>query len=194
MKTQESQCEVIVLSKLGEYQEDWAKVYIEPNNAYSDCGGRITVNIGDDHIGSHFFSHCGTKTFKQFIAKCDYDYLIKKIFGTKDSIDVESGDELIQSILSEDWLRRVKEARHSGGIDKSDLRDLYDQIKELEFRDIGELSYMLGSDEYDTMSKIFGDEWFYDNCFKKENPIYARQQSIVESIVQHFRSQDEVAA
>lgn len=192
MKISESQCKIVLLTGIGQFQEDWAKVYIEPNNAYSDCGGRITVNIGDDYIGSHFFSHCGTETFEQFIGKVGYDYLINKLFQTENYIDVENGEELFESLIKNKMFYRVKEARSSGLVDKDELRYLYDDLKDRDFRDIGELSNMLGSDEFKTMSKIFNEDWYYDGCFKKSNRVYDRQKAVVQSIIDHFK--DEVAA
>ncbi|WP_180082586.1 hypothetical protein [Acinetobacter sp. YH12123] len=186
MKVIEQQIKVTLLTNIGDYQEDWVKVYIEPNNAYSDCGGRITVNIGDDHIGSHFFSHCGTETFEQFIGKVGYDYLINKLFQTQNWIDVESGDELFQSLLDNEILYRVKDARASGWVSKDELRELYEELKDREFRDIGELSNMLGSSECETMAKMFNDDWFYDGNFKKRNRVYDRQKAAIQAVIDHF--------
>lgn len=192
MKISESQCKIVLLTGIGQFQEDWAKVYIEPNNAYSDCGGRITVNIGDDHIGSYFFSHCGTETFEQFIGKVGYDYLINKLFQTQNYIDVQDGEELFKSLIENEIFYRVKDARSSGLVDKDELRYLYDDLKYRDFRDIGELSNMLGSDEFETMSKIFNKDWYYEGYFKKRNNVYDRQKKVIQAVIDHFKS--EVAA
>lgn len=180
--------EKITLTKLGEYKGDWAFVYIEPNNAYSDCGGRITVNIGDDYIGSYFFSNCGTETFEQFIARLDPSYLINKLFQTAQNIDVESGNELFECIVKNDMLWMIKLARNNT-ISKDELRELYEELKEHEFRDIGELSYLIDSDAYETMSKIFCDDWYYDGGFKKPNQIYERQKNVIQAVISHFKNE-----
>lgn len=186
----EQSIKVVVLSKVGKYKDDWVKIYVEPNNAYSECGGRITVNIGDDHIGSHFFSHCGTKTFEHFLGKVSSDYLINKLFQTDQDIDVESSEELLQSLIENNMLHYVKTARISEEVSKEELRELYEAIKDLGFRDIGELSNMLDSDAYKTMSNIFGEDWFYERSFKKNNHIYERQACAIQSVINHFK--DEV--
>lgn len=185
MKISVNQAEIILITQIGEWQDDWIKVYLEPNNIHSGCGGRITVNIGDDHTGSHFFSHCGTKTFEGFIGNTNYDYLINKLFQTKKWIDVESGHELFESIVPNDLLGSIREARHSGVVDKEELRFLYEDLKEHEFRDIGELFNMLESPERLTMTKIFGDDWYYDGRFKKQNRVYARQKLAVQAVIDY---------
>lgn len=187
MNLTEQQIQVVLLTNIGAHQEDWAKVYIEPNSTHSDCGGRITVNIGGDYIGSYFFSHCGTETFEQFIGKVGYSYLINKLFQTQNYIDVQSGEELLQSLIDNEMLYRIKDARSSGTVDKEDLRDLYDDLKDRDFRDIGELSHMLGSDEFETMSKIFNEDWYYDGNFKKRNRIYDRQKEVIQAVIDHFK-------
>jgi len=189
MKSTKSICTATLLTNIGDYQEDWVKVYIEPNNAYSDCGGRITVNIGDDYIGSYFFSNCGTETFEQFIGKVGYDYLINKLFQTQNYIDVESGDELFQSLLDNEILYRVKDARTSGLVSKNGLRELYEELKDREFRDIGELLNMLDSSECETMAMMFNDEWFYNGNFKKRNRVYDRQKAAILAVIDHFGSE-----
>lgn len=194
VSSRESQCEVVLLTNVGHFNEDWVRIYIEPNNAYSECGGRITVNIGDDYIGSHFFSHCGTKTFRGFIGKVGYDYLINKLFQTQNWIDVESGDELFQSLLDNEILYRVKDARASGWVSKDELRELYEELKDREFRDIGELSNMLGSSECETMAKMFNDDWFYDGNFKKRNRVYNRQKEVIQAVIDHFALEQGGAA
>lgn len=194
VSSRESQCEVVLLTNVGHFNEDWVRIYIEPNNAYSECGGRITVNIGDDYIGSHFFSHCGTKTFRRFIGKVGYDYLINKLFQTQNWIDVESGDELFQSLLDNEILYRVKDARASGWVSKDELRELYEELKDREFRDIGELSNMLGSSECETMAKMFNDDWFYDGNFKKRNRVYNRQKEVIQAVIDHFALEQGGAA
>lgn len=179
--------EKITLTKLGQYHDDWAFVYIEPNNAYSDCGGRITVNIGDDYIGSYLFTHCGTKTFEQFIGKLSADYLINKLFQTEKNIDVESVDELFESLVVNANLWMVKHARNENIITKDELRELYENLKLHEFRDIGELSHMIDSDSYETMSKIFCDDWYYSGFFNKPNYIYERQENAIQAVITHFK-------
>ena len=186
MNINNSQCEAVLLTQIGQFNEDWVRVYLEPSNAYSECGGRITVNIGDDHIGSHFFSHCGTKTFKEFIGKVGYDYLIGKLFQTQNHIDVQSGEELFQSLIDNEMLYRVKDARSSGLVSKDDLRELYEDLKDREFRDTGELSCMVDSDAFETMSKIFNEDWYYDGNFKKRNRIYDRQKEVIQTVISHF--------
>lgn len=186
VSSRESQCEVVLLTNVGHFNEDWVRIYIEPNNAYSECGGRITVNIGDDYIGSHFFSHCGTKTFRGFIGKVGYDYLINKLFQTKNYIDVESGEELIESLFKNEMFYKIKDARCSGLVSKDELRELYEDIKDREFRDIDQLSFMIDSDAFETMSKIFNEDWYYDGYFKKRNQIYNRQKEVIQAVIDHF--------
>ncbi|MFW2076557.1 hypothetical protein ACG94X_02335 [Acinetobacter sp. ULE_I010] len=181
--------EKITLTKIGKYKDDWVFVYIEPNDAHSKCGGRITVNIGDDYIGSYFFSHCGTETFEQFLAKVNPDYLINKLFQTKEDLDVESGSELFESLVKNDMLWMVKHARNENNITKDELRELYEGLKEHAFRDIGELSYMIDSDSYETMSKIFSDDWFYNGGFTKSNHVYERQENVIQAVIAHFKNE-----
>lgn len=45
--------EKFTFNNLGENHNGWAAIYIEPNNNYSKCGGRITV-IFEDYIGTAF--------------------------------------------------------------------------------------------------------------------------------------------
>lgn len=92
--------EKITLSKIGQSGDEWAVVYLDPNNSYSAGGGRITV-IAEGHVGSAFFSHVGQPTFKDFIAQCDSDYLIKRLFQAQKWVSVECGEEFIEYLARE---------------------------------------------------------------------------------------------
>lgn len=168
--------------------EMWVKVYFEPDTRWSIGGGRITVNIGDDYIGSHFFSHVSDQTFKDFIGNCGTDYLVSKVFKSKQWVCVQDGEELIECIARE-HLDRVKQARYSG-ITKEELRELYDDINSREFPDIGNLWNQLDSDSCDTMASIFGQDWYYDHSFKKIDHHYKNQLSAIERIQAHLKNID----
>ncbi|OCY21839.1 hypothetical protein BFR69_04250 [Acinetobacter pittii] len=188
--------EKITIKNLGKHQEDWATIYIEPNNTYSECGGRITV-ILEDYIGTAFFSHCGTKTFQEFIAKTNSGYLMNKLFNQNnqipDSIFIEDGDAILE-LINREKKEEIKLAREYGdeSLSKEALRSLRDALSGEQFDTAGELYRHLDSDEQETMDSLFGEEWGFDSSLKKENPKYIYVKSIVDSIIAEFKKLSEV--
>lgn len=184
--------EKITLTKIGPYNDDWAIVYADPNNAYSAGGGRITVVTGD-YVGSAFFSNVGEPTFKEFIAQCDSDYLIKKLFKTNKWIPVENGEEFIEYIARE-RMDDVKEHRSTGSITKSALRNLYDELLNSEFSNTSHLYDKLYVDERKTIETILGQDWWWDANPSKLNHIYVYLDSILSSVIAEFKKLKEVVA
>ncbi|HHX4941215.1 hypothetical protein [Acinetobacter baumannii] len=185
-------------NNLGENQNGWAAIYIEPNNNYSKCGGRITV-IFEDYIGTAFFSHCGTNTFIEFIAKTSSGYLMNKLFNQNnqipDSIFIEDGDEIIE-LIDREKKEEIKLGREYGDISlsKDALRSLRNALSGEQFDTAGELYRHLDGDEQETMDSLFGEEWGFDSSLKKENPKYIHVKSMVDSIIAEFKKLSEVAA
>ncbi len=172
--------EKFTFNNLGKHQNGWATVYIEANNTFSKCGGRITV-IFEDYIGTAFFSHCGTNTFEEFIAKTSSGYLMNKLFNKNnqipDSIFIENGDEIIELIEREKH-GEIKLAREYGdnSLSKDALRSLRNALSGEQFDTAGELYRHLDDDEQETMDSLFGEEWGFDSSLKKEkSELYSRQ-------------------
>ncbi|OTR94811.1 hypothetical protein [Acinetobacter pittii] len=190
--------EKLTFKNLGKHQDDWAVVYLDPNNTYSKCGGRITVILGD-YVGSAFFSHCGTETFKQFIAKTHSHYLIGKLFNQnneiEDSVFIEDGAEILE-LIYRDKKDEIKQARAEGkeSLSRDALRSLYNALYEEQFHTTDELYRHLDSDEQATMECLFGEEWVYGDALKKDNPKYLYVESMVSSIIAEFKKLSEVSA
>jgi hypothetical protein len=184
--------EKIPLIKIGPYKDDWAVVYIDPNNSYSAGGGRITV-ITDDHVGSAFFSHVGQPTFKEFIAQCDSDYLIRKLFKVDRWIPVADGNEFIEYI-ARNRMDDVKEQRSMDTVTKAALRDLYDTLKDCDFTSTSHLYDILGEAEIKTMAAIFSDDWWYELNPSKINPIYTHLDSMLSDVIAEFKKLKEGSA
>lgn len=188
----------LTFKNLGKHQDQWATIYIEPNNTYSECGGRIVV-ILEDYVGTAFFSHCGTNTFQEFIAKSSSGYLMNKLFNQNnqipDSIFIEDGDEILELIEREKY-SEIKLARQYGdnSLSKEALRSLRNALSGEQFDTAGELYRHLDGDEQETMDSLFGEEWGFDSSLKKENPKYIHVKSIVDSIIAEFKKLNERAA
>jgi hypothetical protein len=184
--------EKITLTKIGPYKDDWAVVYIDPNNSYSAGGGRITVVTGD-YVGSAFFSHVGQPTFKEFIAQCDSDYLTRKLFKVDEWIPVENGEEFIEYVARE-RLDAIKEYRSSGTVTKTALRELYDQLKSCEFTNTSHLYDILYETERETMVSFFGEDWWFELNPSKINRAYTFLDSMLENVIAEFKKINEVTS
>jgi len=190
--------EKFTFNNLGKHQDGWATIYIEPNNTFSECGGRIIV-ILEDYVGTAFFSHCGTKTFQEFIAKTSSGYLMGKLFNQNnqipDLIFIEDGDEILELIEREKY-GEIKLAREYGdeSLSKDALRNLHNALSGEQFDTAGELYRHLDSDAQETMDSLFGEEWGFDSTLKKENPKYIYVKSMVSSIIAEFKKLNEVVA
>ncbi len=178
---------------IGPYKSDWAIVYADPNSTYSAGGGRLTV-VMSDYVGSAFFSHVSQPSFINFIAQCDASYLLNKLFPkTVRWIEVEDGDELIQSI----WRERkeeLKDLRISGEISKQELRELYDELKACDFSSISHLYDLLDQRQLKTISSILSDDWWWDGVPSKVNHVYEYLESMLDGVIQEFKRTSEVAA
>lgn len=185
-------------SKLGKHQDDWATVYIEPNNTFSECGGRIIV-ILEDYVGTAFFSHCGTNTFQEFIAKTSSGYLMNKLFNQNNQIlelvFIEDGDEILE-LIEREKKEEIKLARKNGddSLSREALRSLRNALSGEQFDTAGELYRHLDDDEQETMDSLFGEEWGFDSSLKKENPKYIYVKSMVDSIIAEFKKLSEVVS
>lgn len=190
--------EKLTFKNLGKHQDDWAIVYLDPNNTYSKCGGRITVIFGD-YVGTAFFSHCGTNTFQEFIAKSSSGYLMNKLFNQNnqipDSIFIEDGDEIIE-LIDREKKEEIKLAREYGdeSLSKEALGSLRNALSGEQFDTAGELYRHLDDDEQETMDSLFGEEWGFDSSLKKENPKYIYVKSMVDSIIAEFKKLNEVVS
>lgn len=182
--------EKITLTKIGPYKDDWAVIYVDPNNSYSEGGGRITIVTGD-YVGSAFFSHVSQPTLKAFIAQCDSDYLIRKLFKADQWIPVESGEEFIEYVARE-RLDTVKERRSSGTVTKAELRELYDVLKSSEFSNTSHLYEILYKTEIATMESFFGDDWWFELNPCKINRCYTFLDSIISSVILEFKDMEVV--
>ncbi|MBJ7435162.1 MAG: hypothetical protein JHC54_05185 [Acinetobacter sp.] len=183
--------EKITISNIGPYKDEWAVVYLDPNNLYSAGGGRITV-VMDDHVGSAFFSHVGQPTFKEFIAQCDSDYLIRKLFKVDKWVPVENGEEFIEYV-ARNRMDAVKEQRSTGAVTKAALRALYDELRDSDFTNTSHLFDILYTDEKSTLEKIFGDDWWHELNPTKINQIYTYLDSMLTGVIAEFKKLNEVA-
>lgn len=181
--------EKITITGIGPYKEGWAVAYIDPNNSYSPGGGRITIVL-DDHVGSAFFSHVGQPTFKEFIAQCDSDYLVRKLFKVDRWIPVEDGEEFIEYI-ARNRIDNIKECRTSGAVTKAALRALYDELKDREFANTSQLHDLLYKTERETMDSIFGDDWWFELGPSKINRIYTYLDSMLSDVIAEFKKLEE---
>lgn len=184
--------EKLTITEIGPYKCDWAVIYLDPNNSYSAGGGRITVVMGD-YVGSAFFSHVGQPTFKEFIAQCDSDYLIRKLFKVDQWIPVENGEEFIEYVARE-RLDAIKEHRSSGTVTKAALRNLYDELKSCEFTNTSHLFDILGRSERQTVETIFGDDWWFELNPSKINRIYTFLDSMLADVIAEFKKLNGVNA
>ncbi|MFW2080975.1 hypothetical protein ACNPQK_08365 [Acinetobacter guillouiae] len=184
--------EKLNITEIGPYKDDWAVVYVDPNNSYSAGGGRITVVTGD-YVGSAFFSHVSQPTFKGFIAQCYPEYLIRKLFKVDQWIPVENGEEFIEYIARE-RLDAIKEHRSSGAVTKSALRELYDQLKTCEFTDTSHLYDILYKTERETMVTFFGQDWWFELNPSKINRAYTFLDSMLEDVIAEFKKINEVTS
>lgn len=184
--------EKITIQNVGPYKDEWAVVYLDPNNSYSAGGGRITV-VMDDYVGSAFFSHVGQPTFKEFIAQCDSEYLIRKLFKVDKWVPVENGEEFIEYI-ARNRMDAVKEQRSTGAVTKAALRALYDELKDSVFTNTSHLFDILYTDEENTLEKIFGGDWWHELTPCKINRIYTYLDSMLTGVIAEFKKLNEVAA
>lgn len=178
--------EKFVFNKIGEYKSDWALTYVDPNNSYSDGGGRLTV-ILSSYTGSAFFSHVGQPTFKEFIAQCDAAYLLKKLFPNVEKwVDVEEGEEVIEYIAI-NKLSELKEGRSSGEIEKKDLRNFYVHLKNIEFESISNLFDQITFRDRAIMCELFGEDWLWENRPTKLNTVYTYLETMLADVISEFK-------
>lgn len=184
--------EKLVLSSIGPYKDSWAIIYIDLNDTYSAGGGRITVILDDDNFGSAFFSHVGQPTFKSFIAQCDADYLIRKLFYKISRwIPVEDGNELIEAVYRENK-DEIKELRSEGIISKTALRELFDELKDCEFEGMNHLWDWLDETNRNTIARIIGSDWCWDSVPSKLNSKYEYLEHLFNDVIAEFKKLDEV--
>lgn len=176
----------IQVLQLNTHRDNWARVYLEPNNQWSEGGGRITVNLGDDYIGSHFFSHVSGNSFDDFIANCGTDYLVHKLFKTNFFIPVTDTTELFECI-SREYIDVIKQAR-SSVVSKEQLRYLYEDVCGRDFVSMFDLSNQLDRSCCDTMNAIFGDDWWFEEPFKKRNDVYDWQLQSIKIIQEKIKA------
>jgi len=184
-----SQATVLTISNLGRFNTT-AKVYLEPDNRYSQGGGRITISVPDyDLLGTHFFSHVGPDTFAEFIAQCDAHYLINKLFNVDKSIPFEDSDDVFKWVRHE-GMEQLKEARQGGMVHKGELRDLYEFLSGREFEGRCHLVDSLPENLFSVVSNIYGDDWFIELELSKPNPKYRNLVSIIEGTLKHVGDLD----
>lgn len=185
--------EKMVITAIGPYKDHWAIVYIDPNSTYSQGGGRITIVL-DDISGSSFFSHVSNRTFKEFIAQCDEHYLLHKLFPKiNETQPAQNGEEFLEWV-GRCRLSQLKEARHSGDISKEELRDAYNSISDLSFSDAGHLQDLLASDTLEVMTKIFGEDWWWESTPSKPNREYVHLEWMLKDVIAEFKKLNEVVA
>lgn len=186
------QAEVLIMTNLTNH-EIYARVYFEPSNRYSEGGGTLTISIPDrDLIGRHFFSHVAQSSLKEFVAQCDSPYLIEKLFKIQPYLFIEDSSEFFDWVRRE-GLERVKESRSSGMVSKEELRELYDDLGGRDFEGRSHFVDRMDSDLFNTMSKIYGDDWYYDLDISKPNPKYLNTEKIVTAITAELKKMVEVA-
>ncbi len=160
-----------------------AHVYLEPNNSYSEGGGRINIAIPEyDVIGTHFFSHVGPDTLIEFIAGCDAPYLMGKLFKIESSIPLEDSNDVFEWVR-EQGMEQLKEARHSGVVSKGELRKLHEFLNGRDFDSARHLVECLETDLFTTVSNIYGDDWYFELNLSKPNPHYQEVKRIMEGVL-----------
>ncbi len=178
--------EKFVFNKIGEYKSDWALTYVDPNNSYSAGGGRLTV-ILSSFTGSAFFSHVGQPTFKDFIAQCDAPYLLKKLFPKVEKwVEVGDGEEVIKYIAV-NKLSELKEGRSSGAFSKKELRNFYENLKEIEFESFSNFFDQLTFKDRTIMCELFGEDWLWESGPTKLNPDYTYLETMLADVVAKFK-------
>lgn len=166
---------------------DWISVSIEPFNKFSAGGGRITVNIGDDHIGSYFFSHGGPASFIEFISQTSPAYLEGKLFRTAWSRPMNSSDELLEWIKA-NGMEKVKDARSSGLVSKKQLRSVYGHIVNQDsFEGVGELWRYMANDDCAVMDAIFGCDWYCSGEMSLPNELRKVRVDCVHEVISAFK-------
>lgn len=178
--------EKFVFNKIGEYKSDWALTYVDPNNSYSAGGGRLTVVLSS-YTGSAFFSHVSQSTFKEFVAQCHAEYLVRKLFPKVEKwTDVEDGEELIEYIAN-NKLSELKEGRSNGEISKKDLRNFYIHLKAIEFESISNLFDQLTFKDRVIMCELFGEDWIWENKPSKLNAVYTYLETMLADVISEFK-------
>ena len=165
------------------------KVILEPIPLYSEAGGSISV-FTEYASGSHFFSHVGEGTFNSFIAQCEPDYLIRKLFNCPKTIPVTSTNEIIEWIALTDFVDYIKEARNSKLVSKAELRKCYDLLKDGEdYYDYNLLiSELEGTFEMNVIQKIFGGNFTCDYTPYKHNHMYKRLEMLIKAYLDYLKS------
>lgn len=164
------------------------KAILEPLDRYSEAGGTISVWT-EDCSGSHFFSHAGNGSFRDFISQCDSHYLIGKLFKCEPYIPVTSTSEIIDWVAKSGRLSYIKDARHSNEISKRELRECYTALKEGDeyFKYERLCSELEDTSELRTLLKIFGDDLLWDIRPSKENPNFKRITVLMKALLQHLK-------
>ncbi|OTG87836.1 hypothetical protein [Acinetobacter sp. ANC 3813] len=175
----------------GQYA-DWITVIIEPCNKYSAGGGRITVNIGDDNQGSHFFPCVGPKTFIEFIAGVSSEYLEDRLFKSEWTRPLQTLGELM-AWLKTHKMSELKELRRKGLVSKERLRSVYDFLSRQEhFEGVGELWRYMDGDDCAVMEAICGDEWYYGETMCLPNEQRKKLLACVQQVINAFKTEQKV--
>lgn len=185
-----SQVECITITNLNEWK-DWVKVILEPNDSYSPAGGRISI-VSEYLSGTHFFSHAGDGTFKEFIGQCDSPYLIGKLFSNfTHQILINSPSELIKWTSNCQRLEYVKNARFDNVVSKEELRSCYEYLKSSDSYETfsAMVEEFVLTKESKTLDKIFGDNFLIEFLPSLPNPEYLKMIGIVKAVIDAIKAQ-----
>ena len=140
--------------------------------------GKVTINVYSDSWSAGWGAMGEGLDIRQFLIKCDNDYLIRKLsVGIERTIDSYDG-------LVEDAKKSVIERRKDDWISKEQARILYNDADVLGGCDCRE---RMGEFENE-LQQYFGDEW-YDCLPQKPNPKYEYLKKIVLTIQEALKLQ-----
>lgn len=164
MKIEESFTRKILISDIENL--DPVSVYLED---FKPRHGKITISCYDKSWNS-YWGGMGDKTISEFFLSCDNHYLAKNLSSTRSS--VTDYDSLGEKIIT-----------HYGDDIEWDLKDDIEALG----NDDAEWDAWIRNNG-DTMTEVFGEEWYYYGLPTKENPQYAYLCRIINAVKYGLKS------
>lgn len=135
--------------------------------------GKIIITCFNESW-SYYWGAMGENTLGKFFANCDTSYIALKLSPNLNST-IDDPENIVDHAK-----RHVIELRRNDDLDKKNARILYEKADSL--YDLWDEFGGHGGETYrDTMSDIFGDEW-YDCIPQKPNPKYEYLCRIINTV------------
>lgn len=186
--------DLIVMTGLNEHG-DYAKFYFESNPRYSPGGGTVTMSFPEqDLIGQYFFSHVVPDTLQKFVAGCDTDYLIDKLFPKIERYSAVKDSKELFTWVGRYGMDELKQARHSGEVSKRQLRALYEEMGGREFQGLAHLVECMSKQAFKTVCAIYGNDWMMEHDITVSSFQYLRLESVMQAALEQLKQLIEVPA